>query len=142
PADRRAAGSRWRRQWALLLPSDPFLAIGTTLLFPDGNRLLETIDDHPTRLERFATMRRGAGDDDRCLADFEEAEAMGDRSGNLRKTCMNIINNFRNLLFGHRAVGVIENRLHSFSLMVVADDAFENDARAIRGAHDFFHQIV
>src|SRR5438128_5407125 len=132
PADHHAAGSRWQRQWALLLPSDPFLAIGTTLFFPDRNGLLEAIDDHPARLERFATMRRGAGDDNRCLTDVQKTQTVGDGGGNLRKTCMNIINDSLDLFFCHWAIGIVENRFHPFFLLMIPNHSFEDHARAVR----------
>src|SRR5207245_38569 len=89
---------------ALLLPTDPLLAARPALFLPDRDGLFESVDDGAARLERFASMGGGAGNDDRGLADFQQAEAVGDSGGNVWKSYIDIIHNHRDFFFSHRPV--------------------------------------
>ncbi len=52
------------------------IAVDIVFLFPDRNPVLDLIDDIPTCLERFTTMRRADTNNDGYIADPEGSESM------------------------------------------------------------------
>src|SRR5207244_6291619 len=68
------------RLTAASAPSDPARrAGGEVLLLPDRDFLLHALDAVPAGVERVATVRRRAGDDDRDLADPQVAGTVQQR---------------------------------------------------------------
>src|SRR3972149_3300348 len=57
------------------LALNPDLAALPDLLLPDGDDLLEPVDEVVTGLERLLAVRRGDGDEKRRLADLQAARA-------------------------------------------------------------------
>src|SRR4051794_22167278 len=67
-------------------------------------------------------------------------ETVNDGNRNVGKLALHLIDDFGDLLLGHRSVGIVENRLHRFALVVIANDAFEQHICAVGGTHDALHQ--
>ena len=63
----------------VLLPfgSDPFsVTIGKALVLPDGNCVLDLVDDLPARIECLSAFRAGDGHDHSDVTDFEVTDAV------------------------------------------------------------------
>src|ERR1043165_4407156 len=125
---------------ALVLPSDPLLAVGRPLLFPDRHGLLDAVDHGAAGLERLRAVRRDAGDGDRGLADDEVAEAVETVDGDVGPLSLDGLDDRANFFFSHRAIGVVEDRLDGLPFAVVAHDALEHDERAVGAAEEAPHQ--
>src|SRR5207237_2548835 len=121
---------------ALVLPSDPLLAVGRALLLPDRHGLLDAIDHRAAGLEGLGAVRRNAGDGDRRLADDEVSEAVDAVDCDVGPLLADVVDDRADLLLRHWTVGVVEDRLDGFAFAVIAHDPLENDERAVGAAED------
>src|SRR5438105_10635134 len=77
-------------------------------------------------------MRRRADDGDRYIADAERSQSVDDADLHVGTSTTDVRNDSGDLLFGHRPVRVIENRLYAFAVVMVPHDTFEDNAGAVR----------
>src|SRR6516162_4165240 len=118
----------------------PNCAIRKLLLFPNGHRPLEGVDQITTGIKGGSSMRRGDRDHHAGLANGKAAQAMHDASLSYGKLRQRLVDQALHLLESHLFVSFVIEKKGAAAAAVVPYYAFENHHGAIGRAFDFLEK--
>ena len=116
------------------LAGGPYGAVGKGLLLPDGDRVLEGVDEPAAGFEGLSAMGGSDDDEHAGFADLEAAEAMDDGDVANAELSARLGGQFAHLLDGHLFVGFVVEVEGLAAAGVVAHDAVEDDDGAVFAA--------
>ncbi len=106
---------------------DPFGGpIVEVLFFPDGDDVLERIDQEPGGQKRFDSVRAADGDSDADVSEFEVSESVNDPAGGDGPALASRCDDFLHLRRRHFRVGFVVECGGASSVGHVADGAQEH----------------
>src|SRR3990172_8792775 len=108
------------------LALDPDRAALPDLLLPDGDDLLEAVDEVVTGLERLLAVRRGDGDEKRRLPDLQAARAVLHRDVGDRPAGHSLLRDIAHHACRHLRVGVVLQVEDAAAPAVVPHDAHKH----------------
>ena len=116
-------------------------AVNEVLFLPDGDSLLEGIDQPAAGVEGRSTVRRGDDNEHTGLADLETSETVNQGHIADRELCKGFSGEATHLTDGHLFVGLVVKEESLAATSIVADDAVEDAYGTIRSGFDLIENL-
>src|SRR5271169_152090 len=104
---------------------DPYRARRAELAFPDRNPVLDRLDSFPTGRKGLGPMGSGSRHHDGDITHHERANSMSKKHLCVRMTSGEVLRDAGHLLFGHGAVGLVLQPVHTVALVFAPHDTHE-----------------
>src|SRR5450755_1483261 len=101
----------------------PGASSGAEFPFPDRNPGLNGLYSGATGLERLGAMGSRGRDDDGDVPDPESSNSMAEKDLGMGVFFRELLGNALHFAFGHGAIGLVFQAIHSATAVVVPDDA-------------------